>query len=729
MEFLRIAEELKLCKRCERANLVEVQHYRITRRSRLIANEVIDEKGHFSEKNAQKLLQNLNMPTYGPFDSFFTEHVKNVLTLFLESNSARIRLRQLSFPLANPYVERLIGYSLLLKKGDKLEKRAISQAVLIALMTFLRQSVGSCFATAPLIIVQQEQIGFLLEDLYDLITRGFLKRVIEGEEYKVPISIKTGHSDLLKIIGPEGILDPTLEFIFGKDIESGLRILDLINKKLPEDKAKDAEELFKAHSQSPLLKCYEFTVASFSDWKTNFSQWNMYTSLGLSHEEEGGIGEKLYTALNEKLERINDEINSTRDEIERGNESLRLTQTLLRNAHSIDKIRRLKTELQYKEHNLLLNEENYHEQVKKSEQFAKFFQFLIDQFLQFFPFYFQEVYDPEMFEEQEEVYEDRPAGFRLLYKHGRYDPTVWTMIYNENEYKDALINFFQIIEPIVTTACEFEEGKELVKEMIDQVIERVQNPIFIQTAVKRTTQMHQEKLNEYAPRKPWAYISGGNLESLVKCYFNLGKNLTQSSLEPNDPLELCVGLIELMKDLPYTVTATFETSPLKGLLMVNPVHAFVLKPGLEPFSHAWQFRGNTFTYLRDEIIEKAKQWYINTPLNLDEIIFILEPLGIDPIQGSIKEIYSQVRKNQPEKFPYFQERFLTALIAKGAPSPFVFADSNWVCDFLAFIVNPETYLLEIWRFDGRIARPLNSWKEHFNKQKWTVFTNPIEYLK
>lgn len=711
MEFLRIAEEALLCKDSERAGLVNTQELRTARRSRLIADQLIDEKGQFSETAAKFLLSHLHLPIYAPFDLIFQEHVKHVIQLFMNDSNARLRLRQLSFPLANPYVEKVIRHCLLLREGAKLEKRHISQAVVAALLTLLRQSVGSCFATAPLIIAQQEETGFLFQDLYDLITRGFLKRVIDGEEMKAPISTKTGHGDLLKTTGIHAHLDPALKFILGSDIQPGLSIQELIHRKFSPHEAKEAEELFKAHVQSPLLKCYEYTVATFSDWKTDFYRWNMFTGLGLAQEEAGGIGEKLYSALSEKLDKTNAVLAGLQEEIERGMDGLRAIEALLKNAYDLEKIRRLKNEFKYKEHGVILNEEEYQRERKKGELLAKGFKFLIEQFIQLFPFYFQEVFDPEMVDEEGAIYEDRPAGFRLIYKHGRLDPSVWTMIYDETDYKNALIDFFKIIEPTLTAAWGLEAGRELISQMIDQVIERIQDPIFIQTAIERTERMHREALSEKTPRKPWAYISGGNVESVVKCYYSRIQDLMRHQFFPSAPLELCVGLIEFMKDMPYP-----EAS--QGLLMQSPTHAFVLRPRLEPFYKAWQERGNTFTYVRDEVVERSKAFYDTIHLSPKEIEWILGPI---PVQGkTIQELYQEVEEKFPTYLPLFEERLMTLLLSKGAPRPLIFADSNWGSDFFAFLVSPHTGELELWRFDGQIARPLPSWKDHFNKKAWSI---------
>lgn len=536
-----------------------------------ITEELIDEKGLFQEARALEL--KINHP---------------VIRLFLENKHAKLKLRQLSLPLANSWVEELVCRSLGYPPGVKLTKRDVSRAFLLALMIPLRQTVGSCFATAPLIVVQKEQLPFLLEDLYNLMTRGFLKRVIEGEEYRVPISIKLGE------IG----------------------------------------------NQSPLLKCYEFTVASFSDWKIDFYKWNMYRSLGLHHEEVGGIGEVLYQMVDERLRLQHEEVNALVDDINRAQDQVRLTEALMRNAYDHDKLRRLKVEMQVQGHHLSVCEEMYHEKIAKIEKMTKLFEFMIKEFLKLLPHYFQEVYDPEMFEKRGEILEDSPAGFRLLYKHGRADPIVWTMVYNEDDYKGVLQDFFQRTESIIVSES------ELIPYLIDKIIERINDPIFLESAKLRMGE-----------KTPWAYISGGNLESLVKCYFGFQGELTREDFFPETPMDLCIRLIELMKDLPHQ----------KPMLMLNEIHAFVLLPELKDFKEAYEYSGNTYTYVRDELIRKSK---------------------ILP-----------------------------------------FADTNWGNEMFAFVVNSRGEM-ELARYNGRAILPLpENWKELFVGKKWSVFTKPGEYTQ
>ncbi len=68
------------------------------------------------------------------------------------------------------------------------------------------------------------------------------------------------------------------------------------------------------------------------------------------------------------------------------------------------------------------------------------------------------------------------------------------------------------------------------------------------------------------------------------------------------------------------------------------------------------------------------------------------------------------------------------------PSPVRFADSNWVTEDFAFVVNPATQQLEFWRTDycGSTGAPMaiwNQWLDGSRKDReWSVYTQPHEYV-
>ncbi len=713
MDFFRIAEEEMVCKQTLEAGISDPDQVICMRRARLIAGHLIDENGEFDlEKGRQfKKMLNISTPTY--LQTWFSLHAKHVLDLFIESPHARLRLKQLSLPLANRYIENLIG--------SNNDKREVSLALFIALLSPLRQSVGSCFATAPLMMVQYEQPYFLFEELYNLVTRGHLKRIIEGKEVRVPMSIKTGPGNLLHPMGPYSHLDPSLVEAIGRKGPPpipGETVKRYISRNAENPSV--AEENFKGQAQSLLLKAYEFTVASLSDWKTDFSKWNMYTSLGLDPKEEGGLGEVIFQFLEELIGKINQKIDQFQEEIMIADEQIRALELILSNTTEPDRIRRLRGEIQVKAHHLYVNQEMTSEEVQRAKKINDFYKFMNDELMRLILDYFQEVYDPEMISEEGEILQDRPAGFRLLYKYGRSEPSVWKMIYSKEEYSEKLAAFFQAIEQMVAQGSEIDE----IRELIERLIAKVQEEAFIQKAIQRTRQMHFKTLNETKDRTPWAYESGGSVEDLISCYFRMVNLPKKFEMKPKNPHDLLCHLLEWIKDAPYRFTNRFDADPMQGMLMTSPVHAFLFKPGLQQFRKAWSSNTNTYTYVRDQIEGKFQQTYYQNPLTFEELSQITQlfgPFGM-PRLHHFDEMRHWAEKKPPQIQTLFSEIVINLFKTKSIEIDLPFGDTNWESDLFTFVMNPIYGKLELWRKNGNLFRALPSWQDHFQEKKWNLFT-------
>lgn len=96
--------------------------------------------------------------------------IKNLL--YLSSREGKTLLSRFKLPVANSYIETLIRKTLKLSSKQKLEHGHLKEAVVSALLFPLRQIIGSCFATAPAIYIQNEKPERLLLDLYDLMMMG-----------------------------------------------------------------------------------------------------------------------------------------------------------------------------------------------------------------------------------------------------------------------------------------------------------------------------------------------------------------------------------------------------------------------------------------------------------------------------------------------------------------------------------------------------------------------------
>ena len=105
-------------------------------------------------------------------------------------------LRKIGKPYANKNADQIIRDTLDLPTTTAVTDAHARRAVLSAWLCYLRQNVGSCFATAPAILIHSEQPYAFLQDIDILLTTGRLKRTFGGIEYSAPLSASWGAGDL-----------------------------------------------------------------------------------------------------------------------------------------------------------------------------------------------------------------------------------------------------------------------------------------------------------------------------------------------------------------------------------------------------------------------------------------------------------------------------------------------------------------------------------------------------
>lgn len=556
--------------------------------------------------------------------------------------------------------------------------------VLTALLTPLRQKVGSCFATAPAILVQSEMPHLFLRDIQEILAKGKLTRTFGGVEYTVPAQT-------------------------GKDI----------------------------------LQTWEYTIASFVDVKSEFSKWNLYTSLGLHAEEKGGIGELIYNHLNAKLAEANEKLKHYQTQYEIAFDEVRVTQALLRNASNEADGRRLRAELTSKTYHLRSCEEMRDTLSAKAHQIANFFPFLIEKIEELFQEHFQEVYDPDMRDVRATQYDDAPAGFRLMYKHGRRDVSSWTFIHTKEEYIDCLKAFFRAIEYPIIDATEWKKGHDEITDLITAIIHHISTDEFLISSFTRMAKAHRVPLQkvplDQMEKKPWAYTSGGTINTLLKTYFRREGSLSEEARWVESPQDLLIFLLDALKSLSPRVTEPFAKDPTLRMLMTSPTHAFSLLPGLQPFRAGWEDPGFTYTWVRDQILIPARNFHKKfTGIRPDEARALLEELGIETVAApplTRKELHDFIIEHLP-KHATQDLHFHVANVMRqrklAPPAPIIFADTNWVDLYFAFVYNPEKDALEFWQTDkiGLTGNKLDAWEPFLNgtiRQPWRLFFRPHEY--
>ena len=370
-----------------------------------------------------------------------------------------------------------------------------------------------------------------------------------------------------------------------------------------------AKNGFKSLSDNALLKSWEFTIASFAETKAQFARWNLYSSLGLQPEESGGIGACLYSALNERLQQCNREVEEHQEQYNQLYVHVKSIESRMRNAASEEELRWIRIDYQAKRSELVTVQQLRDTAHYRAERYAALFQQLIDAYIELFPAYFQEVYDAEMMDVKGGIYDDSPAGFRLIYKHGRSNSAQWSTITGPQEFIDALASFFMAAERELEHHEAFEGMQEEVAEVTSLVVNHVRAGQFLETAFHRMALAHQctpiadpLKHLDQVEKKPWVYTSGGNLNTLLSCYFRREEIPDEVTTWVESPLELLAFFIDTLKQQPLEAMRSFEEDENKGMLIHSPTHAFLFKPGLPLLKAAWQSDEYSYTWLRDTVV-------------------------------------------------------------------------------------------------------------------------------
>lgn len=715
-----------LSRRLDRSQLQESCSVRNVLRTRRIAISLINDHGELLLDKIPNIIKAVEKCLYslGPnrqFDGLREEHLLNALRFLLASKEAQRVLKAIGKPIAHRHADQIIRATLQLPAKEAITDAHARRAALASWLCYLRQNVGSCFATAPAIIVHDEQPVQYFKDLNEILSTGRLKRTFGGAEYTAPLSISWGAGDLKKNIAipidPEGkpgvevwlspgllaafeaanVIKPNLALkqkieeakaltapviqksdehpyyliLNAEDIlrrvllhHLGLTEADLkeyenrsrmemqatlltspgMHSKAARGKSEacavfkvlleEAENAFKGLADNALLKAWEFTLASFAETKAGFTRWNLYSSLGFQHEEPGGIGFSMYEIITRKIEESKIKIKALQDEYEQKYSYLKYLEGRMQRASSEKEVEWIKIDYKTKKYEFDILEELRDTENEKAHSIANMYNVLIDAYYELFPQYFQEVYDADMHEVAVGQYDDSPAGFRLLFKHGRANTSQWTYIYTPNQFIQALSDFFVATETELSTREDFKGLERELTEIVTAIVMQIKTEEFLESAFYRMAAAHQSRMvkNPLAnldkiEKKPWAYTSGGSMATLVSCLFGLEDKPFEISRWVENPMELLVFFIDTMKQTPPKIMGEYMHKPNKSMLIHSPTHAFLLKPGLSPFKEAWNDESFTYTWARDHLVKPIERFIDFIILDEPAQEFLIEKLS------------------------------------------------------------------------------------------------------
>ncbi|MGB7978137.1 MAG: hypothetical protein WCF19_03125 [Chlamydiales bacterium] len=837
-ERLDLKSEALISFYMESSSIEDPFRYRAKRLGLRIAHILIDEKGDLNRGKLSEL-RGLFDKGYFPLgpgreaDPLIYRHIDRSLQALDQNKEIWTAIQKCAPPLCHKQADEVIRETLWPEQIRVVQPVHVRKAVIAAWLTLLRQTTGSCFATAPAILIQQTDPLRFLKDLYDLLTLGQLKRTVAGKECSVPLSLNSGQGGLQKLAaGSE--FSPGVSAAFdavgiqmGRDIQDKIRAFSSLTvekmfravllevSSLTEEDVENEEYLsriqmtpllakhsavyyqrpseraqkvagwkkkwakactaFRTFTDCALLHSWEYSIASFSDIKTEFARWNLYIGLGLHPDQKGGIGAFLFSQVNGSLQKCQREIDLLSREYEQAASAISALETMIRGAGSEARLNQLKAEMGSHSLSIQTIIEARNQQIAKANSLVGFFSSLMEQYDQRLQEAFQELFDPALFGEEAHLYDDSSAGFRLVYKHGRRDASQWTAIYDGVQYIDALRDFFSHVENDLTAPAEI--GKGFIEEITTALIQFIQEPLFLQGALARA--------KEKGRRSPWDYISGGTLQTLLGAYCGRERPFTERSIIPHSAEDLLRFLSSAKKE--------------NFFLMHSPTHAFIFYPNLlenlaQPrkkrpwteemqehlvhriserlpeeerglFIHLYRQKigAETDVQFRSHLIDamgpriKQKEGIIDAVLYEHSPLFtereakeaahqVLQALGrretVQKWEGSFFGSYEVCQMIQmtllaalrnslsEEDWPL---RIAEAMRKFGfAPQAALFADTNWSGWFFGWTPNPATGQMELWRLNRTATQgfPMTDWKQWLtpgNSAQWTLLAEPKEY--
>ncbi len=932
-----------ISRRLDRTKVQDSASCRNVIKARRLAEKIIGDDGEIKIEILDYAIEGMRSFLYSlspgrDSDAVRDVHILNALILLKENKELAKIFKSISRPYSNRLAEEIIRHTLTVPPNVPITDVHVRRACLSCWLTFLRQSLGSCFATAPSIMVQQEMPHLFLRDLDEMMNTGYLRRTYAGVEHSVPLSYTWGNGDLMRPIflhrdlhhnentiwmAPSfilpleaiGMIDQNLSWkdkahVVRNLMEKGLQVLEknarmfftnadelftgmllskfgLNQKEVTEflnrpkgllqtslvmtapqglqgtgKKAENIQSYLKALDQvrdefkglqdNALLKSWEFTVASFSEINLNFTRWNLYSSLGLNSDDPGGIGECLYKIISMKVDQANLKLKELQEECEQVEIQMKYLEGRMQQASTEKEISWIKMEHQSRQTELYHIDQVRKTAYEKASKIGGLLAFLQEEYDKKFFDYFQEVYDADIHEVTTGPFDDSPAGFRLIYKHGRTNPSLWSPIRSLQDYIDSLASFFTATERDLSSMPQVQGIEQEFTIIITQLVNHVRSDEFQETSFYRMAKAHNVPLVrkplqnlDKVEKKPWVYTSGGSMSTLVSAYFRRAEKPTEVERWVENEVELCAFLIDSIKQLPPKSSEVFLKYPNKSLLMHSPTHAFLLKPGFEKYKEGWTSDQYTYSWIKHEYMEPItrfyEMYYLDQEVMRDVIDKVYHTIPIDfrprfmqifqtlPYRLSIREfhdyffssvhqdrglkgpfgqvvsieeidnvLFSELPYTTPERALEFMTNFLVEEFSnmpqiksnvdetvynlqkilqlkrvvssqrllettKGAvalclgltrsksdihkkiiekmraerlksPLPLIFADTNWVKDYFAFVVNPASKDLEFWTVDyyGVQGRPLSHWKMWMNgskrEPKWGVFPKAMEYV-
>ncbi|MFJ1509395.1 hypothetical protein [Chlamydia crocodili] len=682
--------------------------------ARNAARYILAENGEIDIAKVVKAIEHLTKCLYplGPHrhnEAKPREHLLKMLQAIKQESEIKERIKKLFVP-SYKSIQDLIRNTLALPHEIALTPIHARQAALTAMFCYLRQDVGSCFATAFAIVIHQEYPTLFIKDIDDLLTSGKLTRIIGTREVSVPINLSGCIGELFK---PLRILDLYPDPVAKLSASPGLQrafeaagIVDtlddpqvrvqqilaheyLLNKlqhvddiitaneviqstllhhyqitassvrstlfqegfyskeqvffsienshKLSQTQRvysyltayEQAKSAFIGDTQNPLLKSWEYTLATLADSNDSSTLNHIRVALGWNHDDSDSLAHIIQTFVEEEVDNARDLIQQCEQTYNEARAQLEYIESRMRNPlNEQDNKILLMDHLRFRQelNKALYDWDTAQEKAKKLFALPNF---LLSFYTKIIPQYFRSSYDA-FIQEFSHLYADSPAGFRILFTHGRSHPNTWSAIYSINEFISSLSEFFSSTEVELLGKHGVLGLEKETSALIHRIISSLHKNSFQEAAITRILEGYnlpipQPVLNnlDKISHTPWVYVSGGTVETLLKDYFENSEELTHIEKHPENAHELAAFFSDALKDLPSAIKSYLEDGS-HSLIASSPTHVFSIIAGSPLFREAWNNDWYSYTWLRDVWVKNHQDFLADTVLNQQGIYTFIE---------------------------------------------------------------------------------------------------------
>ncbi|WP_366223594.1 hypothetical protein [Chlamydia buteonis] len=637
------------------------------------------------------------------------EHLLKTLQAIKQKSEIRERIKKLFVP-SYRVIQDLIRNTLALPTEIELTPIHVRQAALAAMFSYLRQDVGSCFATSFAIIIHQEYPTLFIKDLDDLLTSGKLTRIIGTQEISVPMNLSGCIGELFK---PLRVLDLYPDPIAKLSASPGLQkaftavgIIDtlddpevrlqqilaheyLLSKLQHVDDTLTANEVIQStllhhyqitehsvratlfqegfyskeqvffsieHShklsqtqkvysylsayelaksafirdtQNPLLKSWEYTLATLSDANDSSTLNHIRVALGWDADDPNSLARVIQTFAQEEIDKTRDHIQQCEQTYHEARAQLEYIESRMRNPlNEQDNKILIMDHMRFRQelNSALYDWDTAQEKAKKLFALPNF---LLSFYTKIIPQYFRSSYDA-FIQEFSHLYADSPAGFRILFTHGRSHPNTWSSIYSINEFISFLSEFFSSTEVELLGKHGILGLEKEASALIHYIVSFIHKNSFQEAAITRILERYNSPIPpsvldnlDKISHTPWVYVSGGTVETLLKDYFENPEELTYIEKHPENAHELAAFFSDALKDLPYAIKGYLEDGS-HSLIASSPTHVFSIIAGSPLFREAWDNDWYSYTWLRDVWVKNHQDFLTDTILNQQAIYTFID---------------------------------------------------------------------------------------------------------